>query len=194
MRYSTVKKDKRNLKRYISFRIIEKIVDYNVGKPFQEYSRFYGSELFVIYEDGKVALTANEDDASVFFESDNPQEVYLDIISKLKNGEINGDGVQVIEYNELHGRSSEVLQYPNRHYSDLIQPISIYNSHSKELEKARERRSEDVYCEAYRELVDYICCRGWELSADDWEYINIADTHRLRHLLMINRGRNNFKR
>lgn len=194
MRYSTVKKDKRNLKRYISFRIIEKIVDYNVGKAFQEYSRFYGSELFVIYEDSKVALTANEDDASVFFESDNPQEVYLDIISKLKNGEINGDGVQVIEYNELHGRSSEVLQYPNRHYSDLIQPISIYNGHSKELEKARERRSEDVYCEAYRELVDYICCRGWELSADDWEYINIANTNRLRHLLMINRGRNNFKR
>ena len=193
MKYSIIKESKQNLKRYVSFRVIEKVIVHNDGMMFQEYTRFYGSELFVIYDDGKVTLTENEDDATVFFDNNKAQVALLSIINKIKNKEIMGAGVQVIEYNEIHSRSSEVLHYPNRYYSDLIQPISIYNGHSKELEIARERRAEDVYCKAYRELVDYIECRGWELSEDDWDYINnVATTNNLQHLLRINRGRNNF--
>lgn len=191
-KYSVVKEDRKNIKRYVSFKIIERVVVYNKGVFFNEYTRFEGSELFVIYEDGNITLTNDENEASVFFETDNPQGVYLNIIDKLKNKEIHGEGIQVIEYNELHGHSSEVLHYPNHYYSDLIQPISIYKGYSIELEKAREQRSQILHYEAYDNLVDYINCRGWELSAEDWDYINISPTARLERLLLTNRGRNNF--
>lgn len=191
-KYSVVKEDRKNIKRYVGFKIIERVVVYNKGEFFKEYTRFEGDELSVIYEDGSITLTNDENEASVFFETDNPQGVYLNIIGKLKNKEIRGEGIQVIEYNELHGHSSEVLQYPNHHYSDLIQPISIYKGYSIELEKAHERRSQICHYEAYDNLVDYINSRGWELSAEDWDYINISPTSRLERLLLTNRGRNEF--
>ena len=128
MKYSIIKSNVLDIKRYISFRIIEEVVVYNRGQIFDEYTRFRGSELFVQWNNkDDYRLVDNEDDASVFSKDDNPQGVYLLLIDKLKSGEIKGEGIQVIEYDELHKRSSEVLQYPNNHYSDGIQPISIYD-------------------------------------------------------------------
>jgi hypothetical protein len=194
LNYSTIKKDNKNTRRYVCFKIIEKIVVYNQGEPFKEYTRFYGDELYVIYENGKVTLTTNENDASIFFDSDNPNKVYLDLIDKLKNKTINGDGIQVIEYNEIHNISSEVLHYPNRHYPDLIQPISIYNGYSQAREKSYERRNIELRSEYYEKLVSYINIYGWELNNDDWYYINNASKEQLKILLDLNKGRKKFYR
>lgn len=194
LNYSTIKKDNKNTRRYVCFKIIEKIVVYNQGEPFKEYTRFYGDQLYVIYENGKVTLTTNENDASIFFDSDNPNNVYLDLIDKLKTKKINGDGIQVIEYNELHNISSEILHYPNRNYPDLIQPISIYNGHSQARTKSYERRNIELRLEYYERLVSYINIHGWELNNDDWNYINNASKEQLKILLDLNKGRNNFYR
>jgi hypothetical protein len=194
LNYSTIKKDNTNTRRYVCFKIIEKIVVYNQGEPFKEYTRFYGDQLYVIYEKGKVTLTTNKNDASIFFDSDNPNKVFLDLIDKLKNKTINGDGIQVVEYNEIHNISSEVLHYPNHYYSDLIQPISIYNGYSQAREKAYERRNIELTLKYYEDLVSYINVRGWKLNDDDWYYINNASKEQLKMLLDSNRGRKNFYR
>lgn len=194
LNYLTIKKDNKNTRRYVCFKIIEEIVVYNKGEIFKEYTRFYGDQLYVIYENGKVTLTNNENDASIFFDSDNPNDVFLDLINKLKTKIINGNGIQVIEYNEIHNRSSEVLHYPNYNYPDLIQPISIYNGSSQARTEAYERMNRELRLEYYEKLVSYINIRGWKLNNDDWNYIHNASKEQLRILLDLNRGRNNFYR
>ena len=192
MNYGIIKDDYGNIKRCVSFKLIETIIVYNRGEIFYEYTRFSGDESYVIYDDGNIKTSHNENDATVFFSDNEAQVAYLQIIDKIKSGEIRYDGIQVIEYDELHHRSSEVLQYPNHHYSDLVQPISIYKGESVEKYKAQERRSEYNLNKMYRELMDYIECRGWEITDEDMGYIETLNYHQLEHLLMINRGRNNF--
>ncbi len=192
MNYGTIKDYYGNIKRCVSFKLIETVTVYNKGEIFYEYTRFSGDESYVIYDDGNIKTTHNENDATVFFSDNEAQVAYLQIIEKIKSDEIRYDGIQVIEYDELHHRSSEVLQYPNHHYSDLIQPISIYKGESVEKYKAQERYSEYKWDKMYRELMDYIECRGWEITDEDMSYIETLNYHQLEHLLMINRGRNNF--
>lgn len=192
MNYRTIKNNYGNIKRCVSFKLIETVTVYNKGVMFDEYTRFYGDESYVIYDEGNIKTTHNENDASVFFSDDEAQVAFLQIIDKIKSGEIRYDGIQVIEYDELHNRSSEVLQYPNHHYSDLIQPISIYKGESTAKCKAQEIYSENKRDNMYRELMDYVECRGWEITDEDMGYIETLNYHQLEHLLMINRGRNNF--
>ena len=192
MNYGTIKDYYGNIKRCVSFKLIETITVYNRGEIFYEYTRFSGDESYVIYDDGNIKTSHNENDATVFFSDNEAQVAYLQIIDKIISGEIRYAGIQVIEYDELHHRSSEVLQYPNYHYSDLIQPISIYKGESVEKYKAQERCSEYKWNNMYHELMDYIECRGWKLTDEDMGYIETLNYHQLEHLLMINRGRNNF--
>jgi hypothetical protein len=192
MKYGIIKNDYKNIKRYVSFKLIEEIVVYNKGVFLEEFTRFKGDESYVIYDDGKITLTHNEDDATVFTSNDKGQVAFLNIINKIKSGEIKYEGILVIEYNELHTRSSEVLQYPNEHYRDLIQPIKIYDGESIEKAKARERRHYCLCEDAYDALIGYIDSRGWKLSDDEISYINTLDYPMLEHLLRINRGRNNY--
>lgn len=192
MDYRTIKNNYGNIKRCVSFKLIETVTVYNKGVMFDEYVRFSGDESYVIYDDGNIKTTHNENDATVFFSDKEAQVAYFQIIDKIKSGEIRYDGIQVIEYDELHNRSSEVLQYPNHHYSDLIQPISIYKGESVEKYKAHERCSEYKRNNMYRELMDYIECIGWEITDEDMGYIETLNYHQLEHLLMINRGRSNF--
>jgi hypothetical protein len=192
MNYKIIKNDYKNIKRYVSFKLIEEIVVYNKGVFLEEFTRFKGDESYVIYDDGKITLTHNEDDATVFTSNDKGQVAFLNIINKIKSGEIKYEGILVIEYNELHTRSSEVLQYPNEHYRDLIQPIKIYDGESIEKAKARERRHYCLCEDAYDALIGYIDSRGWKLSDDEISYLNTLDYLMLEHLLRINRGRNNY--
>lgn len=192
MNYKTIKDDYKNIKRCVSFKLIEKVVVYNQGMIFEEYTRFEGDESYVIYDDGKITLTHNEDDATVFTSDNEGQVAFLNIINKIKSGEIKYEGILVTEYNELHKRSSEVLQYPNRHYSDLIQPISIYKGESITKYEAQSRRSRLLVMDVDNELMSYINSRGWKLSDDELSYINTLNYHMLKHLLEINRGRDNY--
>lgn len=192
MNYKTIKDDYKNIKRCVSFKLIEKVVVYNQGKIFEEYTRFEGFERYVIYDDGKITLTRNEDDATVFTSDDKGQVAFLNIINKIKSGELRYEGILVTEYDELHNRSSEVLQYPNRHYSDNIQPISIYQGESIPKYEAQQRRSRLLVMDMDNELMNYINSRGWKLSDDELSYINTLNYHMLKHLLEINRGRDNY--
>lgn len=192
MKYGVIKYDYKNIKRCVSFKLIEEIVVYNKGVFLEEFTRFKGDESYVIYDDGKITLTHNEDDATVFTSNDKGQVAFLNIINKIKSGEIKYEGILVIEYNELHTRSSEVLQYPNKYYSDLIQPIKIYDGESIEKAKARERRHYCLCEDAYDALIGYIESRGWKLSDDEISYLNTLDYPMLEHLLRINRGRNDY--
>lgn len=194
MRYSIIKSNRLDIKRYISFRIIEEVVVYNRGQIFDEYTRFRGSELFVQWNSkDDIRLVNNEDDASVFSKEDNPQGVYLLLIDKLKSGEIKGEGIQVIEYDELHNRSSEVLQYPNNHYLDGIQPISIYDGkYSRTWREAVERKNRELRHIAYCDFLNYVESRGWKIKNEDWYYIDNLDASGLRYLLEKNRGRNDL--
>ena len=54
MRYSIIKDDYKNIKRCVSFKLIEKVVVYNEGEFFNEYTRFEGDESYVIYNDGEI--------------------------------------------------------------------------------------------------------------------------------------------
>lgn len=192
MKYGVIKYDYKNIKRCVSFKLIEEIVVYNKGVFFEEFTRFKGDESYVIYDDGKITLTHNEDDATVFTSNNEGQVAFLSIINKIKSGEIKYEGILVIEYNELHTCSSEVLQYPNEYYRDLIQPIKIYDGESIEKAKAREIRHSCLCKEAYDALIGYIESRGWKLSYDEISYLNTLDYPMLEHLLRINRGRDNY--
>ena len=192
MTYKDIKYDYKNIKRCISFKLIEKITVYNEGEMFNEYTRFYGNQNYVIYNEGNIILTVDENEATVFFPDEEAQNVYLQIIDKIKSNEIEYDGILVIEYNELHAREWEVLQYPNRNYPDSIQPISIYKGDSIDKEKAIERRNKFLRCEVYDDFIKYIKFRGWELTDDELSYLDTLNYYTLKHLLDINRGRNNL--
>ena len=198
MTYGDIKYNHKNIKRCVSFKLIEEVIVYNKGEIYNEYTRFKGDQSYVIFDNGKITLTHNEDDATIFFDDkniitiDDAQSAFIYIVNKLKSGEIKYDGILVIEYNELHTRSSEVLQYPNECYPDLIQPIKIYDGNSIEKEKAKERRHFCLCVDAYNALIEYIDCRGWKLSDDELSYINTLDYPMLEHLLRINRGRDNY--
>lgn len=192
MNYKTIKNDYKNIKRCVSFKLIEEIVVYNKGVFLEEFTRFKGDESYVIYDDGKITLTHNEDDATVFTSDNEGQVAFLSIINKIKSGEIKYDGILVTEYDELHKPSSEVLQYPNEYYRDLIQPITIYKGESMAKYEAQSRRSRLLVMDAYNELMSYINSRGWKLSDDELSYINTLNYQMLKQLLYINKGRNNY--
>lgn len=194
MKYSDIKSNVLDIKRYISFRIIEEVVIHNKGELFKEFVRFHGSQLFVQWNNrDDIKLVNDEDDASVFSNEDEAQVVYLYLIDKLKSGEIKGEGIQVIEYDELHNRSSEVLQYPNKHYTDFIQPISISDDKcSRAWYKAVERKNSKLRHIAFCQFLDYVESRGWKIKNEDWYYIDKLNADGIRHLLEINRGRNDL--
>ena len=83
MNYGTIKDDYGNIKRCVSFKLIETITVYNRGQIFDEYTRFYGDKSYVIYDDGNIKTTHNENDATVFFSDDEAQAAYLQIIDKI---------------------------------------------------------------------------------------------------------------
>ena len=191
MRYKDIKYDYKNTQRCVSFKLIEEVKVYNEGMMFAEYTRFYGDEMFVIYDDeGNIQGTYDENEATVFFSDEEAQKVYLQIIDKIKSNEIEYDGIQVIEYNELHERSSEVLHYPNRRYSDSIQPISIYKGYSSVKYEAKERFKRYSRAEMYYKLIEYIESRGWKLTSDDIDYLNTLNYGSLENILRKNIGRN----
>jgi hypothetical protein len=80
-------------------------------------------------------------------------------------------------------------QIPPPHIEHSIskteQPISSSQLHKQLLPEYKRNKM-------YRELMDYLECRGWELTDEDMGYINTLSYHQLEHLLMVNRGRNNF--
>ena len=83
MNYGIIKDDYGNIKRCVSFKLIETVTVYNRGQIFYEYTRFYGDESYVIYDDGNIKTTHNENDATVFFSDDEAQVAYLQIIDKI---------------------------------------------------------------------------------------------------------------
>ena len=87
MKYGVIKNDYKNIKRCVSFKLIEEVVVYNKGVFLEEFTRFKGDESYVIYDDGKITLTHNEDDATVFTSNDKGQVAFLSIINKIKSGE-----------------------------------------------------------------------------------------------------------
>lgn len=190
MKYKDIKYDYKNTQRCVSFKLIEKVKVYNEG-TFAEYTRFYGDKMYVIY-DGKLNIqgTYDENEATVFFTDYEARIVYHKIIDKIESGEIEYDGIQVIEYNELHECSSEVLHYPNRHYSNYIQPISIYKGHSRAKYEANERCNRYIRAEMYDKLIGYIESRGWKLTDDDINYLNTLNYDSLENILRKNRGSN----
>lgn len=190
--YNQIKSNIKNIQRCVSFKLIEQVIVYNKGEFLNEYTRFYGNEEYVIYNDGNIITTSDENKATVFFSDDKAQSVYLSIIEKIKSKELKYDGILVIEYNELHNRSSEVLHYPNHHYVDLIQPISIYKGNSNTKEKAIKRRNTRLKENLYEDFLNYVNSKGWQLTDDDLYYINLLDNDGLQHLLNINRCKNNF--
>ena len=191
MKYKDIKYDYKNTQRCVSFKLIEKVKVYNEGMMLAEYTRFYGDKMYVIYDDeGNIQGTYDENEATVFFSDEEAQNVYLQIIDKIKSNEIEYDGILVIEYNELHECSWEVLHYPNRNYSDSIQPISIYKGLSIAKHKAQERCSKYTQKQMYDELIGYIESRGWKLTNDDIDYLNTLNYDSLENILRKNRGRN----
>ena len=191
MKYKDIKYDYKNTKRCVSFKLIEEVKVYNEGMMFAEYTRFYGDKMFVIYDDeGNIQGTYDENEATVFFSDEEAQNVYLQIIDKIKSNEIEYDGILVIEYDELHERSIESLHYPNRRYSDSIQPISIYKGYSSVKYEAKERFKRYNRAEMYYKLIEYIESRGWKLTDDDIDYLNTLNYGSLENILLKNRGRN----
>ncbi len=191
MKYKDIKNDYKNIKRCVSFKLIEEVKVYNKGELFNEYTRFYGDEIYITYDyEDNIKGTYDENEAVVFFTDDEASIVYHKIIDKIKSGEINYDGIQVIEYDELHRREFSVLQYPNRYYSDFIQPISIYKGDSITKYKAQERRSKYVREQMYDELIGYIESRGWKLTTDDIDYLDTLNYASLENILRKSRGSN----
>lgn len=187
MKYKDIKNDYKNIKRCVSFKLIENV---KVGF-FNEYTRFYGDNMFVIYDnEGNIQGTYDENEATVFFTDDKARIVYHKIIDKIESGEIKYDGIQVIEYNELHERSSEVLHYPNIHYLNYIQPISIYKGYTRAKYKAEERFRKCMRSEMYDKLIEYIESRGWKLTNDDIDYLNTLNHDSLEDILRKNMGSN----
>jgi hypothetical protein len=194
MKYKDIKYDYKNTKRCVLFKLIEEVKVYNEGMMFAEYTRFYGDQMYVIYDnEGNIQGTYDENEATVFFSDEEAQNVYLQIIDKIKSNEIEYDGILVIEYNELHAREWEVLQYPNRNYPDSIQPISIYKGHSRTKYEANERRNRYIRAEMYDKLIGYIESRGWKLTNDDIDYLNSLNYYSLENILLKNRGSNNLR-
>lgn len=196
--YELLKKDYLDVQCYICFQLIEKVNIYNEGIPFEEYTRFSGKELYVIFNDKEIKLSNNINDATVFNTNDSPN-AYLDyLVNEIKNGSLKGkyEGVVVIDFDELHRKSSELLHYPNYRYykNNYTIPIKLVSvdKYSEAYHKAIKRKYCKLRDNLEEELFCYIECRGWELTPEQDYFIREASYEKLERLLRINRGRNNF--
>lgn len=197
MTYTDIANNVKNIEPFCIFKLIETVTVYNEGQMFDEYTRFYGSEVFVSGIENDYIKTSNKIDDALAFTSDEEATEFIIKLASIMKDECNKsyDGIQVIEYNELHSRSSEVLHYPNRYYShnNNIQPVSIY--HSRETrEKAYNKMSLYLKDELMNEIQFYYrYTNNVEISDETVDYLYSLSVNRLQRILMNNRGRKKFE-
>lgn len=196
--YELLKKDYFDIQCYICFQLIESVKTYNEGVPFEEYTRFSGEEPYVIFNDKEIKLSNNIDDATVFNANDSPN-AYLDyLVNEIKDGSLKGkyEGVVVIEFDELHHKSTILLHYPNfrYHQNNYTIPIKLVSvdKYSDAYHRAIKRKYRKLRDDLEEELFCYIECRGWKLTPQEDYFIREASYGQLERLMRINRGRNNF--
>lgn len=197
MLYKTLKYNRLDIKPYICFQLIEKVVTYNEGVMFEEYTRFEGREDYVYFDDNyNIKCVTNIDDASVFCQADEPNVILIKLVNEIREGSLKGkyEGVLVIGFNALHERSGHLLHYPNYRYKDLYIPLTIKEYQDKAYYRAVELQRSAKNALLSDEFYNMVRCYGWELTDDDNEYVYRLSNGMLEHLIQINRGRNTFKR
>lgn len=196
MLYRTLKHNILDIRPYICFQLIEKVVTYNKGDIFEEYTRFKGNQKYVQFNDKKIILVDDIDDASVFCQNDEPNIILIKLVNEIKEGSLKDkyEGVLVIDFNALHKRSGHLLHYPNYRYEDSYIPLTIKEYQDKAYYKAVELQRAAKHELLSTEFYNMGKCYGWELTDDDNDYIYRLSNGALEHLIQYNRGRYEFKR
>lgn len=70
--------------------------------------------------------------------------------------------------------------------------MKLWKANSRMWHKAVERKNRELRHIAYCEFLNYAESRGWKIKNEDWYYIDNLNANGLRHLLDINRGRNDL--
>lgn len=195
--YKTLKNNRLDIRPYICFQLIEKVVTYNEGIMFEEYTRFKGREDYVYFDDNNnIKCVTNIDDASVLCQDDEPNIMLIKLVNEIREGSLKGkyEGVLVITFDALHEKTGHLLHYPNYRYKDLYIPLTIKEYQDKAYHKALELKGEAKNELLSGEFYNMVRCYGWELTDDDIDYINNLSNGMLEHLIQCNRGRNTFKR
>lgn len=197
LKYKQLKDNRLDIRPYICFQLIEKVVTYNEGVMFEEYTRFEGREDYVYFDDNlNINCVTNIDDASVLYQADEPNVMLVKLVNEIREGSLKDkyEGILVIDFNALHNRAGHLLHYPNYRYKDLYIPLKIReyqdNAYYRAVELQRAAKNELLIGEFY----DMVRCYGWELTDDDHEYVYRLSNGMLEHLIQLNRGRYKFKR
>lgn len=198
LKYKQLKYNRLDIRPYICFQLIERVVTYNEGVMFEEYTRFEGREDYVYFDDDNhnIKCVTNIDDASVLCQDNEPNVMLIKLVDEIREGSLKGkyEGILVIDFNALHNRSGHLLHYPNYRYKDLYIPLKIKEYQDKAYYKAVELKREAKNTILSDEFYSMAKCYGWELTDDDNEYVYRLSNGMLEHLIRINRGRYTFKR
>lgn len=166
---------------------------------FNQFVRFGGISMYYAGDDkhGNISLTDDIQDAVIFYNDDEATETLTRLAKSIKNRTIKYDGIQVIEYDEAHKKSSEVLQYPNEHYvnNDYIQPVKIYHHphYSEFYQNILAKKRNKKQAELLNEINTLYCAYNQsDMKPDEVEYLYHCDNNKLQCILNKNRGRNYF--
>lgn len=198
LQYKHLKNNRLDIRPYICFQLIERVVTYNEGEMFKEYTRFEGREDYVYFDDDNhnIKCVTNIDDASVLCQANEPNVMLVKLVNEIREGSLKDkyEGILVIDFNALHERSGHLLHYPNYRYKDLYIPLTIKEYQDKAYYKAVELKRLVKNAILTEEFYSMAKCYGWELTNDDNEYVYRLSNGMLEHLIQYNRGRNTFKR
>ena len=197
LKYKQLKNNRLDIRPYICFQLIEKVVTYNEGVMFEEYTIFEGREDYVYFDDNyNIKCVTNIDDASVLRQDNEPNVALIKLVNEIREGSLKGkyEGILVIDFNALHNRAGHLLHYPNYRYKDLYIPLTIKEYKDNAYRKAVELKREAKHTLLFGEFYNMARCYGWELTDDDNDYIYRLSNDMLEHLIQYNRGRYKFKR
>lgn len=195
--YRSLKNNRLDIRPYICFQLIERVVTYHEGVMFEEYTRFEGREDYVYFDDNyNIKCVTNIDDASVLCQADEPNVMLVKLVNEIREGSLKDkyEGILVIDFNALHNRAGHLLHYPNYRYKDLYIPLKIREYQDKAYYRAVELQRATKNALLFDEFYNMVRCYGWELTDDDHEYVYRLSNGMLEHLIQINRGRYKFKR
>lgn len=187
--YNIRKNDPTKVNPFVAFVLVKKKILDN-GKEF--YSFHDGDYVIDIEDDGYVKTSSDLNDALIYENEADANEVYNFLINKIRKKELKYDFIFVQDFNELAEYTAYCLHYPNEHYADFVQPVKIFQSPSTR-QKAVLRANAYKKSNLLNYIEKYARSKNKIITNNEYYYLSeFCDAVKLEGILLANRGRNDF--
>lgn len=187
--YNIRKNDPTKVNPFVVFVLVKKKI-LDDGTVF--YSFHDGDYVIEINDDGYVKTSSDLNDALIYDNEADANEVHNFLINKIRKKELKYDLIFVQDFNELAEYTAYCLHYPNEHYADFVQPVKIFHSPSTR-QKAVLRANAYKKCLLLNYIEKYARTKNKIITNKEYYYLSeFCDAVKLEGILNANRGRYDF--